>query len=54
MVPVLLILIPLVTGLVSFFLKEGKSNKTFALLSSVITFLVAITGIYFLPEANLS
>ena len=54
MVPVLLILVPLVTGLVSFFLKDTKSVKTFALLSSVITCIVAITGIFFLPEVNLA
>ena len=54
MVPVFLILIPLVTGLVSFFLKDTKSVKKFAFLSSVLTFLVTITGIFFLPEVNLA
>ena len=37
MIPVLLILIPLITGAAAFFLKEAKAAKNFALLSSVVT-----------------
>ena len=47
MIPVLLILIPLFTGLVSFFLKEGKTAKNWAILSSFITLIIAITGLFF-------
>jgi NADH-quinone oxidoreductase subunit M len=54
MIPVLLILIPLVAGLLSFLLKEAKAAKDFAVLASVVTLAVAITGIFFLPAKNLS
>ncbi len=54
MVPVLLILIPLLTGLVTFFLKEAKAAKSFALLSSVITLAVALAGIFFLDAKELA
>ncbi len=54
MVPVLLILIPLLTGLVTFFLKEAKAAKGFALLSSVITLAVALAGIFFLDAKELA
>ena len=47
MIPVLLILIPLITGLVTFFLKDGNTVKSWALLSAVITVTVAIAGIFF-------
>ena len=54
MVPVLLILIPLLTGLVTFFLKEAKAAKGFALLSSVITLAIALAGIFFLDAKSLA
>ena len=54
MIPVLLILIPLVTGLISFFLKQSAAAKNWALLSSVITLAVAVTGIFFLPANQLA
>jgi NADH-quinone oxidoreductase subunit M len=54
MIPVSLILIPLITGLASFFLKEAGAAKAWSLLASVITLAVAVTGIYFLPEENLT
>jgi NADH-quinone oxidoreductase subunit M len=54
MIPVSLILIPLITGLVSFFLKEAGAARAWSLLASVITLAVAVTGIYFLPAENLS
>jgi NADH-quinone oxidoreductase subunit M len=45
MIPVLLILIPTVGGLISFFLKEAKAAKSWALLLSIITLAVAVFGI---------
>ena len=54
MVPVLLILIPLITGAAAFFLKEAKAAKNFALLSSVVTLAVALAGIFFLPAKELA
>jgi NADH-quinone oxidoreductase subunit M len=44
MVPVLLILLPLVTGLLTFFVK-GQQAKSLALASSILTLVVAITGV---------
>ena len=54
MIPVLLILIPLITGAAAFFLKEAKAAKNFALLSSVVTLAVALAGIFFLPAKELA
>jgi NADH-quinone oxidoreductase subunit M len=54
MIPVSLILIPLITGLVSFFLKGNNAARTWSLLAAVVTLAVAVTGIYFLPAENLS
>src|SRR6476661_10267204 len=45
MIVLLLILIPLVSGLVSFLLKSGNTARGFALLSSLITLGLAIAGI---------
>ncbi len=46
MIPVLLILIPLVGGLINFFLKEEKAAKGWAVLVSVATLAVAVWGMY--------
>lgn len=46
MTTVLLIVIPLLTGLVSFFLKEEKSAKIWALSSSVATLVIALIALY--------
>ncbi|MBV9988910.1 MAG: NADH-quinone oxidoreductase subunit M [Chitinophagaceae bacterium] len=54
MIPVLLISIPLVTGLVGFFLKEGATARGWALLSSLITLAVAIAGVFFYPRHQLN
>ena len=54
MIPVLLILIPLFTGLVTFFLKDGNTAKSWALLSSVISITVAIAGVFFYPSQQLT
>lgn len=52
MVPVLLILLPLVTGFVSFALKGEKAAKNWALLSSIITLAVAIVGVCCCAKPN--
>jgi len=44
MIPVLLIFIPLVTGLIGFLLKSEKTARGWALLSSLVTLVVALTG----------
>jgi NADH-quinone oxidoreductase subunit M len=53
MIPVFLILIPLVAGLVSFFLKETKTAKAWSLFASLVVLAVAVTGIFFLQASNL-
>jgi NADH-quinone oxidoreductase subunit M len=54
MIPVLLIFIPVVTGLLTFFMKEAGSAKSWALLSSLVTLAVSVIGIFFMPAINLS
>ncbi len=46
MIPVLLILIPLLTGLVAFFIKDERAVKTWALLSAVATLAVALMAVF--------
>ena len=46
MIPVLLILIPLLTGVIAFFIKEERTVKAFALLSAVATLAVALVAVY--------
>jgi NADH-quinone oxidoreductase subunit M len=53
MVVLLLILIPLIGGLVSFALKQGESAKTWSLLVSIATLAVSLTGLA-LPETAAS
>jgi NADH-quinone oxidoreductase subunit M len=54
MIPVLLIVIPLLSGLISFFIKDVKAAKGWALLSSFITLLVSVAGIWLYNQpANL-
>ena len=50
MIPVLLILVPLLTGLITFFLKNDKSVRSWALFSSVLTLAVSILGMSVLKE----
>lgn len=45
MIPVLLLLVPLLSGVVLFLFKGEKSAKNFALFSSVITLLISILGL---------
>lgn len=52
MIPVLLILLPLLTGIIGFFIKEDNAAKGWALLSAVLTLTIAIAGIYFYPVAQ--
>jgi NADH-quinone oxidoreductase subunit M len=54
MIPVFLILLPLLTGIVGFFIKETNAAKGWALLSAILTLVVAIAGIYFYPSAQQS
>jgi len=50
MVPVLLILIPLLTGLASFFVKNEKTVKAWALFASLLTLGVSLLGLTLLKE----
>ena len=50
MVPVLLIVIPLLTGLIAFFLKNERSVKGWALFSSLITLAVSLIGLTVLKD----
>lgn len=50
MIPVLLILIPLLTGLAAFFIKNEKSVRLWTLFSSVLTMAVSILGLTLLKE----
>src|SRR5258705_921180 len=52
MVPVLLIVIPMLTGLVAFFLKNERTVKGWALLSSLVTLAVSLAGIAVLKDAG--
>ncbi|MER3499214.1 MAG: NADH-quinone oxidoreductase subunit M [Chitinophagaceae bacterium] len=52
MIPVLLIIVPFLTGLVCFFIKNEKAAKGWALLSSVVTLLVVGLPFFFLKDAS--
>jgi NADH-quinone oxidoreductase subunit M len=54
MIPVLLIVVPILTGLITFFIKEERSAKAFALLSSVATLAIILIGISFNNNKQLS
>jgi NADH-quinone oxidoreductase subunit M len=45
MIPVLLILLPLVSGLIAFFLKRDRGARGWALLSSLVTLAVSLWGL---------
>lgn len=51
MIPVLLIVIPLLSGLAAFFIKQEKSAKTWALFSTVITLAVSLLGLTLMKKA---
>ncbi len=50
MVPVLLILIPLLTGLAVFFIKNEKAVRSWVLFSALLTLLLSIAGLTVLNE----
>jgi NADH-quinone oxidoreductase subunit M len=52
MIPVLLILIPLATGLAAFFLKNEKGARSLALLSSLLTLAVSLLGLTVMKDAK--
>lgn len=54
MIPVLLIVVPIITGFITFFIKEERSAKAFALLSSVATLAIILTGIALHNDKQLS
>ena len=45
MIPVLLIVIPLVAGILSFFIRDEKISRTWSLLASLITLAVSVAGL---------
>ncbi len=45
--PELLIWIPFITGLIAFFINNGKSVKTFAVISSLITLVVSVISLFY-------
>src|SRR5262245_1385555 len=53
MVPVLLIVIPLVCGVISFFIKTEGAVKTWALVSSLVTFVFTLLGLTALNSQDL-
>src|SRR2546430_11654865 len=46
MIALLLILIPLLSGLISFFIKSEKDAKSWSLFSSILTLATAFAGVY--------
>lgn len=52
MIPVLLIVVPLLTGLVAFFMKNERSVRSWALFSSLITLAVSLIGLIVLKDAK--
>lgn len=50
MIPVLLIAIPLLTGLAAFFFRNEKAVRSWALFSSVLTLLVSVLGLTTLKD----
>ncbi len=52
MIPVLLILIPLLSGLITFFLKDERTVKAWALLSSIATLVISLFSLSMQPGAS--
>lgn len=52
MIPVLLIVIPLLTGLAAFFMKNERTVRSWALLSSLLTLAVSLTGLALVKDAK--
>lgn len=53
MIALLLILIPLLSGVAAFFLKQGNSARSLALVSSFATVIVSLLGLTILNKADL-
>ena len=49
--PELLIWIPFITGLIAIFIKNGKSVRMFALLSSIATLVVSVISLCYTDVA---
>ena len=52
MVPVLLIAVPLLTGLIAFFVKNERSVKSWALFSSLVTLAISLLGLAVLKDSK--
>jgi NADH-quinone oxidoreductase subunit M len=52
MIPVLLIAVPLLTGLAAFFIKNEKAARSWALLSALVTLVVSLLGLTLLKDAK--
>ena len=52
MIPVLLIVVPLLCGAISFFIKSERAVKTWALVSSLVTLVVSLLSFSFLNSRN--
>lgn len=52
MIAVLLILVPLIAGLITFFLKNEKGARSWALFSSIVTVAVSLLGLVVLKDAK--
>jgi len=50
--PELLIWIPFVTGLIAFFINNGKSVKTFAIISSLLSLAVSVISLFYTDVAH--
>ncbi|HLX90441.1 MAG TPA: NADH-quinone oxidoreductase subunit M [Puia sp.] len=53
MIPILLILIPLLSGLLSFFLRSQRAAKNWSLISSIISLVVSCFGLWITNESYL-
>lgn len=53
-IPHLLIFIPLITGLVAFFIKNERTVKSWALFSSIVTLGISLAGVYYSKNNALS
>jgi NADH-quinone oxidoreductase subunit M len=52
MIVLLLFLVPLISGFLSFFIKSGKGVRVWVLLSSFITLFIALSGIIFINSSE--
>ena len=52
MIPVLILFIPLISGLIAFFLKDGKAAKSWSLLASLITLAVVLSGLFIYDHSS--